>query len=165
MTGFTADVRRLPVHHVTIRVPWHDGGWTGTVCDRPLDNSSCLILSRKGKGRRDDVEASCASRRLDELDESDLPPCVGERGSFMAPFPLRRTLTHPYTEFYPGTHGHFLPTRFEQPAYSAACVPFGWMLRERVEGSANNGEIGIAERLRLAGSRTASRTSGVAEAD
>ena len=33
-------------------------------------------------------------------------------------------MTHPYTEFYPGTYGHFAPTRFAQPAYSAASVPF-----------------------------------------
>ena len=51
MRGFAAGARRLPLHHVTIRVPWHDGGWTGTVCARPLDNSSCLILPRIGEGR------------------------------------------------------------------------------------------------------------------
>ena len=149
MRGFAAGARRLPLHHVTIRVPWHDGGWTGTVCARPLDNSSCLILPRIGEGRRDEVEARCASQRLDELDRADLPPCVGERVSFMAPFALTRTMTHPYTEFYPETHGHFAPTGFAQPAYSAACVPYRWMLREKVEGSAKDGEIGIAERLKI----------------
>ena len=100
MTG-SAGARRLPLHHVTIRVPWHDGGWAGNVCTRPLDNSSCLILPRIGEGRRDDVEAHCAGQRLDDLDRADLPPCVGERVSFMAPFALTRTMTHPYTEFYP----------------------------------------------------------------
>ena len=39
MSAISAGARRLPLHHVTIRVPWHDGGWTGTVCARPLDNS------------------------------------------------------------------------------------------------------------------------------
>ena len=139
MSAICAGARRLPLHHVTIRVPWHDGGWTGSVCTRPLDNSSCLILPRIGEGRRDEVEARCASRRLDELDRADLPPCVGERVSFMAPFALPRTMTHPYTEFYPETYGHFAPTRFAQPAYSAACVPYRWMLREKVEGNANDG--------------------------
>ena len=141
--------RRLPPHHVTIRVPWHDGGWTGSVCARPLDNTSCLILPRIGEGRRDDVEARCAGQRLDKLDRADLPPCVGERVSFMAPFALTRTMTHPYKEFYPETHRHFEPTRFMQPEYSAAGVPFRWMLREKVEGSAKDGEIGIAERLKI----------------
>ena len=141
--------RRLPPHHITIRVPWHDGGWTGRVCSRPLDNSSCLILPRIGNGRRDVVEARCAGQRLDELDPDNLPPCVGERVSFMAPFALTRTITHPYKEAYPETHGHFAPTRFEQAAYSAACVPFRWMLRDQVEGSPNEGGIGIAERLKI----------------
>ena len=149
MTSSAAGARRLPPHHITIRVPWHDGGWTGTVCARPLDNSSCLILPRIGAGRRDEVEVRCAGRRLDELNPADLPPCVGERVSFMAPFALSRTMTHPYTEFYPATHSHFAPTRFVQPAYSAACVPYQWMLREKVEGSAKDGEIGIAERLKI----------------
>ena len=108
--------------------------------------SSCPVSAR---ARRDEVEARCASRRLDELDRADLPPCVGERVSFMAPFALTRTMTHPYTEFYPETHGHFSPTLFVQPAYSAACVPFRWVLREKVEGSAKDGEIGLAERLKI----------------
>ncbi len=148
MKSLATGARRLPPHHVTVRVPWHDGGWTGNVCARPLDNSSCLILPRIGEGRRDEVEMRCAGRRLDELEHVDLPPCVGERVSFMAPFALTRKMTHPFTKFYPATHGDMAPTRFVHPAYSAACVPFRWMLRENIEGSAN-GEIGIAERLKI----------------
>ena len=149
MTSIADGARRLSPHHITIRVPWHDGGWAGRVCARPLDNTSCLILPRIGGGRRDDVEVRCAGQRLDELDPSDVPPCVGERVSFMAPFPLTRTITHPYKDVYPDTHGHFAPTRFVQQAHSAACVPFRWMLREQVEGSPKKGEIGIAERLKI----------------
>ncbi len=119
------------------------------MCARPLDNSSCLISPRIGEGRRDEVEARCAGQRLDDLDRANLPPCVSERVSFMAPFALSRTMTHPYTEFYPSTHSHFAPTRFVQPAYSAACVPYQWMLHEKVEDSAKDGEIGIAERLKI----------------
>ena len=149
MTTNAGGARALPPHHVTIRVPWHDGGWKGRVCARPLDNTSCLILPRIGGGRRDDVEVRCAGQRLDELDPANLPPCVGERVSFMAPFPLTRTITHPYKEVFRDTHGHLGPTRFVHKAYSAACVPFRWMLRQQVEGSAKEGEIGIAERLKI----------------
>ena len=144
-----ADARHLPLHHITIRVPWHDGGWTGKVCTRPLGNSSCLILPRIGEGRRDDVEARCAGQRLDELDDADLPPCVDERMSFMAPFEFTRKKSHPYQGLSPETYGHIAPTRLVQPAYSAACVPFRWMLREKVEGNAKAGEIGLAERLKI----------------
>ncbi|MYD97497.1 MAG: AAA family ATPase [Gammaproteobacteria bacterium] len=149
MKSFAAGARRLPPHHITIRVPWHDDGWTGHVCSRPLDNTSCLILPRIGGGRRDDVEVRCAGQRLDELDQSDLPPCMAERVSFMAPFELTRTMTHPYKDIFPETHGHIAPTRFAQPAYSAACVPFRWMLRGKIEGNVREGEIGIAERLKI----------------
>jgi hypothetical protein len=67
----------------------------------------------------------------------------------MAPFELRRVKTHPYAEMFPETHGHFAPTQFVQPRYSAACVPFRWILRENVEGNPKDGEIGIAARLEL----------------
>jgi ATP-dependent exoDNAse (exonuclease V) alpha subunit len=67
----------------------------------------------------------------------------------MAPFELQRTLTHPYARIYPETHGHLAPTQFVQPPYSAACVPFRWMLREKVEGKPQEGEIGLAEQLKL----------------
>lgn len=149
MKNLATGARQLPTHHITIRVPWHDNGWSGNVCSQPLANTSCLVLPRIGEGKRDEVEVRCAGQRLDELNPGESPPCVGERVSFMAPFELVRTMRHPYAESSAETHGHFAPTRFVQPAYSAACVPFRWMLREQVEGSPKNGTQGIAERLQL----------------
>ena len=149
MKSLAPGARRLPTHHITIRVPWHDSGWAGSVCARPLENTSCLILPRIGEGKRDEVEARCAGQRLDELSAGDLPPCAGERVSFMAPFELTRTMRHPYAESSAETHGHFAPTRFVQPPYSAACVPFRWMLRGQVEGDPKKSEPGLAERLKL----------------
>ena len=149
MSIISDGARRLPVHHITIRVPWHDSGWKGTVCRQPLDNSSCLVLRGIGENRRDEVEERYAGRRLDELNVGDLPPCVGERVSFMAHFALPRTIMHPYSEIFRESHGHIVPTRIEQPAYSAACVPFRWMLLSEIEGNPNDGHVGIAERLQL----------------
>ena len=149
MKHLEAGARHLPTHHITIRVPWHDRGWSGSVCSHPLANTSCLILPRIGQGKSDEKEASCAGRRLDELSKADLPPCTGERVSFMAPFELRRTMTHPYAEIFPETHGHFEETLFVQPPYSAACVPFRWMLCGNVEGDPKTGDPGLAERMQL----------------
>lgn len=149
VTGVAAGARSLPTHHITIRVPWHDSGWTGSVCARPTENTSCLILPRIGEGKRDEVELRCAGQRLDALSVGDLPPCAGERVSFMAPFEITRTMRHPYAESSPETHGHFADTRFVQPPYSAACVPFRWMLREEVEGNPKQSEPGLAEQLKL----------------
>jgi len=149
MQLFASGARLLPAHHVTIRVPWHDAGWNGTVCTDPLANTSCLILPRIGENKQDAREAQSAGKRLDELELEALPPCVNEHVSFMAPFPFTRTITHPYTDIFPDTHGHFAPTKFSQPPFSVACVPFRWMLREEVEGDAKKNKIGLAERLQL----------------
>lgn len=149
MKGLNPGARLLPMHHITIRVPWHDNSWTGSLCTRPQENTSCLILPRIGGGKRDDVEMRCAGQRLDELAACDLPPCADERVSFMAPFELLRTMHHPYAESSADTHGHIAPTRFTQSAYSAACLPFRWMLRQNVEGDPKNGKPGFAEALKL----------------
>lgn len=141
--------RKLPVHHLTVRVPWHDSGWVGTVCKRPQENTSCLILPRIGSSKSDDAEAGCAGERLDALEEGGRPPCMGERVAFMAPFEITRTMRHPYVESSPETHGHFADTPFRQPPYSAACVPFRWMLRGEVEGDAKHKVQGLADKLKL----------------
>ncbi len=144
MKALASGARRLPLHHITIRVPWHDGGWAGSLCARPLDNTSCLVLPRIGEGRSDEMETRCAGKRIDQLAPAELPPCVGERMSFMAPFSLTRKISHPYTEFYPDTHGHFDETPYVQPEYSAACVPFRWVLRENAEGIAEQLQLGLS---------------------
>lgn len=149
MKGLAPGARQLPMHHITIRVPWHDNGWAGSLCTQPLENTSCLILPRIGEGKRDDVETRCAGQKLDELSAGDLPACASERVSFMAPFELQRILEHPYAKSSAETHGHFAPTLFAQPAYSAACLPFRWMLRQNVEGDPKNGKPGLAEELKL----------------
>src|SRR6266511_666638 len=70
----------VTVRHLSIRVPWHDDGWRGTVCQRPTENASCLFLPRI-REEKDDArqEAAAGSRFGDELDETDWPPCVPER--------------------------------------------------------------------------------------
>jgi len=140
--------RKLPPHHLTIRVPWHDDGWSGTVCKRPRENTSCLVLSRIGTSRDDAAEERCAGQRLDVMKDEDRPPCKGERVSFMAPFPIDRKMNHPYVKTSPETHGHFEETPFRHLPYSAACVPFRWMLRGIVEGD-DKGNVGLAETLRF----------------
>lgn len=140
--------RKLPTHHLTIRVPWHDDGWAGTVCKRPRENTSCLVLSRIGASRDDVAEERCAGQRLDVMKDEDRPPCKGERVSFMAPFPIDRKVNHPYVKTSPETHGHFEETPFRHLPYSAACVPFRWMLRGVVEGD-DSGTAGLAETLQL----------------
>ena len=125
---------RLPSHHLTIRIPWHDNGWKGTVCNNPCGNTSCTVLPRIAKTRNDALETHLAGRSLDKLEHEQFPPCVDERATIMAPFPVPQKKSHPYAQSAKTTHGHFEDTPYTIQPYSAAAVPYGWMLREQIEG-------------------------------
>ena len=140
--------RRLSPQHVTIRVPWHDSGWTGQVCAAPSANTSCLALARIAKAKRVDQD-EVALRRFDDLDAALLPPCVDERAGFLANYDLILHKEHPYKTRSPETHGHFGRTTLRLEAFSAACIPFGWMLRRQVEGDERLGIVGKADAFRL----------------
>lgn len=127
--------RQLPAHHLTIRLPWHDGGWNGTVCNDPCGNTSCTILPRIATNRDDAHETRIAGESLDGLEREQLPPCVDEHVSIMAPFALSLLKNHPYVQNARVTHGHFEDTPYTIQPYSAAAVPFRWMLREQIEGN------------------------------
>ena len=118
------------INHISVRVPWHDDQWQGTVCAKPRDNGSCVVLPEIAEAKRDDLEDCVASRRFDSLDEKELPPCVKERVTFMAPFTLRRNLTHPYKDSGSEAHRDLQTTVLQQPPFSAACIPFKWMRQE-----------------------------------
>lgn len=132
--------RVLPHRHLSVRVPWHDRGWEGSICADPLANGACLRLGRIAEGRNDPREVELAGTPWDQLDEQDLPPCVAERAGFMSPTPRRVTKRHPYADWNQ-VYRKFQPSSYALPAYSADCVPFRWMLREHA--------VGIAEQLDL----------------
>lgn len=142
-----AGSRKLPWQHVTIRVPWHDGGWNGRVCTTPSANTSCLVLSRIAAGKRDDQNEH-AGQLFEQLAASVMPPCIDERVSFMADHDIVLKKQHPYKSSSPQSHGHFGETTLRLEAFSAACIPFGWMLKSNVEGDGKS-EIGKAAALRL----------------
>jgi len=37
--------------HLSMRVPWRDRAWDDKICDGPLDNSSCVLLTNIGEKR------------------------------------------------------------------------------------------------------------------
>lgn len=122
--------RRLPAHHLSIRVPWHDAGWIGTVCSKPAGNTACRALRRIAEMKDDSSEIAVAGQSFAELSKEQLPPCVAERANFMAPFPITVEKEHPYFNRNSDSHGHFRPTPFTMRPYSAACAPFRWMLKK-----------------------------------
>ncbi len=123
-----AGARKLPIQHLSIRVPWHDAGWAGTICNKPASNMACRILPRVAEMKDDKAEVTLAGKSIENLAPDQLPPCIAERMNFMAPFPLTDIKQHPYVERNPESYGHFLPTPYTMRPYSAACVPYRWML-------------------------------------
>jgi hypothetical protein len=122
-----------PVLHLSVRVPWHEAGWDGTVCQHPSDNASCLVLRRIHEQRDDIREQEVSGRHIADLDEGAYrPPCLSERATFMSPRSIVRHAVHPYTS-WSAAHRAFSPTRVEVPPYAAEAVPFRWMLRESAE--------------------------------
>jgi len=124
----------FPQRHLSIRVPWHDHGWIGSVCKKPTLNSACLCLKNIGAKKQEEAEEKVKGQSLEHLDEVQYPPCVMDRSTFMAPFAFVKHHSHPYTKTSPETHGHFALTPLRFPAYSAPGVPFRWMQRDMVWG-------------------------------
>lgn len=124
---------RYILKHLSVRVPWHDRGWDGSICNNPKANGACLVLKNCALNRNDALEQELAGQSLNDLTEEQYPVCVGERATFMASFPFYKTLRHPYAESSPNTHGHLKPTKIQFPAFSAAAVPYHWMLKENAK--------------------------------
>ena len=130
----------LPLRHLSIRVPWHDSSWNGTVCSDPGNNASCLRLFNIHQRRNDGMEVKLRGRRIEELTHPRQPPCVAERGTFMADFPITWMARHPYSETS-AAHRHYRPTPIELPPYSAGAVPFRWLLRREAVDIAESHDI------------------------
>jgi hypothetical protein len=136
----------LNAKHLSVRVPWHDRGWDGAVCDNPLGNEACLALPRIRATREDAWQAPRAGVSWTELGEDHLPPCARERGSFMSKHEITVLADHPYAESS-DPHKHLEPTQMRIPPYAAGCVPFRWMLREEALTLAEEFEIEFDDRL------------------
>ncbi len=128
---------RYQLKHLSIRVPWHDNKWNGSVCSNPKANGACLVLKNCALHRDDEHEQKLSGKLLKDIDEDDFPVCIGERGTYMAPFAISKILSHPYVESSPTTHGHLKPTRVLYPQFSAAAVPYHWMLKGNAKDKAS----------------------------
>ena len=116
--------------HLSIRVAWHENKWNGAICPRPSENAFCLNLPRIYQEKDNNTEDSLANKHWSELQDSQLPPCKAEGGSFMSSRKYSRVFNHPYNR--PGKdipHTALKPTTIEVPPYSTFAVPFWWMLR------------------------------------
>ncbi|HWD18180.1 MAG TPA: ATP-dependent RecD-like DNA helicase [Verrucomicrobiae bacterium] len=126
-------INSFPLRHISIRVPWHDSGWNGTVCCQPKHNSACLKLKNISDSKDEVQEEKIAGQSISTMPWQEFPPCVKERGTFMAPFAFHRFHVHPYSKTSPDTHEHFAPTQLQYPAFAAAALPFRWLMRKELE--------------------------------
>ena len=117
--------------HISIRVPWHDHGWDGTVCADPKSNNACLRLNNIAGSRNDQSEAELCGQCMAEHTESLC--CIGESAAFMSPQEIERMVEHPYRKSSPNTHGHLLPTKVYYPPYCFSTRPFAWLMRDDLE--------------------------------
>lgn len=133
----------FPLRHISIRVPWHDAAWNGTVCKCPARNTACLKLANIAEKKNEEAEEKLKTRSIRDLDQKDFPACVSERGTFMADFAFDRFHEHPYVKTSPDTHSHFKATPLRYPAYAAPGLPFRWLMKPVVFGDQKQGERGL----------------------
>lgn len=140
---------KLPLRHVSIRVPWHDAGWTGCICNHPRHNTACVKLVNIAAKKDEAAEEEIAGRSLKGMDPKQYPPCVRERATFMADFELEHDHEHPYAKSWRNTHAHFRPTPLRYPPYGAPGLPFRWMMKPVVFGDSERGEPGLINEFPL----------------
>lgn len=88
------------VQHLSIRVPWHDHGWDGTVCQDPCGNTACLKLNGILEGKKEEIEAGICGKCLSGY-EDDVP-CLSEGAAFMSPTQFVSVVKHPYVDWIRG---------------------------------------------------------------
>ena len=126
---------KYPIKHLSIRVPWHDNKWNGTVCKEPKANDSCLTLKNCALNRKDDIEAKLACKHIADIqNKDDYPPCVRDRGTFMSEKDIEISISHPYNHY---RYKHIIDTPLKISRYSSPAVPFAWLrpdgIRDKVK--------------------------------
>ena len=132
------DARQLPNQHLSVRLPWHDTGWDGHVCQYPSKNSWCMVLKRIRDERNDSAEDCLRGRPWSELSDEQLPSCLKERGAALNAEPYTILDRHPFAKSSSSTHGHFEWTPFRLPRYSVQAVPFRWTRKEDAQQIAHS---------------------------
>lgn len=133
------------LRHLSIRVPWHDAGWNGTVCAAPHLNGACAKLKGIALAKNDAAEKEWAGGKLDEIPRILWPSCVGERATLMAPFELEVLQEHKLAKVSRQYYGHFQPTPQRYAPYSVGIVPFRWMMRSEMSYYAETLGINVDE--------------------
>lgn len=112
--------------HISIRVPWHDDLWNGTVCRSPKNNPFCLCLKRIQSEKDVDKEEPFAGKHFSKIAENDCPSCVKENADFLSDKPYYTVFRHPY-QGRDEKHKHLRPTVVDMPPFSCLATPFRYL--------------------------------------
>ena len=124
----------LRARHLSIRVPWHDARWNGTVCHDPEANCHCIEYENIARAKNVAVEIGRRGKPFtDFAHPSELPPCTNESGGFLSPKQWTRSHRHPYQGWLQETHGHLEETAWQVEPFTAHAVPFRWLDRMSLE--------------------------------
>ena len=61
--------------HISIRVPWHDNKWNGTICQCPKNNPFCMMLHNISERKDENKEETYAGKGL-ELSQTRSITCL-----------------------------------------------------------------------------------------
>ncbi|HIU16957.1 MAG TPA: AAA family ATPase [Candidatus Avidesulfovibrio excrementigallinarum] len=117
--------------HISVRVPWHDNGWNGQVCQRPAANTACTVLKNIAIKRHDPTFPRCEEAAKTSAPDGQpaafTPPCLRESGFFLSPEAHTITVQHPYV--FDRHYSHMLETTVDIPPHAFIGIPYGWLLR------------------------------------
>ena len=89
------------VKHISIRIPWNDTNWSGTVCSCPSQNNLCMILKNICDNRNNLREENVKGQNWNELNEEQYHVCLRERGAPINNFRYNIKFKHPYGRHFP----------------------------------------------------------------
>ena len=56
--------------HISIRVPWHDNKWNGTICQCPKNNPFCMMLHNISERKDENKEETYAGKDWNSLKQN-----------------------------------------------------------------------------------------------
>ena len=123
----------MTASHLSIRVPWHDTLWNGTICRKPAENCHCVDYENILVNKDTDWELTVIGEPWSELKQ--LPPCAKESAGFLAEHLWNCSHTHPYKSNSKTlkTHGGLETTIVPMGKYSALAVPFFWLAKANID--------------------------------
>ncbi|MCU1495932.1 MAG: exonuclease, partial [Acidimicrobiaceae bacterium] len=135
----TGMVARVGTTHLSVRVPWHDSGWNGSICSDPSSNASCILLKNVSELRDDAYEIENAGRPLDDLNLKHVG-CALERGTFMSSHAYGVVREHPY-RYNEALRGKIAPTQLTIPAFGVHAIPYFWLNRKTIDTVVNDFDV------------------------